>query len=140
MQRRALIWMPVPALVMMLGQTSCVPSWEAHELITPTQLLAQINAGNPPVILDVRTVEEYEAGHIPGAIQIYFRDVPKRIQDLQSFASQDVVVYCERGFRAQIAETALQEAGFDRLYHLDGDIKAWRQAKFPVEKGPGTQL
>ena len=86
------------------------------------------------------TVEEYEAGHIPGAIQIDVQDVPKRIKDLQSFAQQEVGVYCERGFRAQIAETALQEAGFDRIYQLEGDIKAWRQAKFPVETGPGTQL
>lgn len=140
MQRSALIWGPVPVIVMMLGPTACTSSWEAHELITPTQLLTQINAGNPPVILDVRTVEEYEAGHIPGAIQIYFREVPKRIQDLQSFAKQDVVIYCERGFRAQIAETALQKAGFNRIYHLEGDIKAWRRAKFPVEKGSGTQL
>lgn len=140
MQCRDLIRVSIPAIVMTVGITACAPSWEAHELITSAQLFAQIKAGNPPVILDVRTVEEYEAGHIPGAIQIDFQDVPKRIKDLQSFAQQDVVVYCERGFRAQIAETALQEAGFDRIYHLEGDIKAWRQAKFPVEKGPGTQI
>lgn len=130
----------VPAIVVILGTTACAPSWDAHELITPTQLLTQIKAGNPPVILDVRTVEEYEAGHIPGAIQIYFQDVPTRIKDLQTFAEQDVVIYCERGFRAQIAETALLKAGFAQIYHLEGDIKAWRRANFPVEKGTGTQF
>lgn len=135
-----MIYGAVPAIVILLGATACTPSWESHELITSAQLFAQIKAGNPPVILDVRTVEEYEAGHIPGAIQIYFQDVPQRIKDLKTFAQQDVVVYCERGFRAQIAETALQKAGFDRIYHLEGDIKAWRQEKFPVVQGPGTQL
>lgn len=128
------------AVVMALTTTAYTPSWEAHELITPIQLLEQIEIGSPPVILDARTVEEYEAGHIPGAVQMHFQDVPKRSKVLQAFAEQDVVVYCERGFRAQIAETALQKVGFDRIDHLEGDIKAWRRADFPLEQGTGTQL
>lgn len=128
------------AVVMTLVTTACAPSWDAHEQITAAQLLGKIEAGNPPIILDVRTVEEYEAGHIPGALQIHFEEVPHRIEALQAFAEKDVVVYCERGFRAQIAETALQKVGFDRIYHLEGDIKAWRQAQLPIEKGTGTQL
>lgn len=123
-----------------LVTTACAPSWETHKLITSAQLLAQIEAGNPPVILDVRTAKEYEAGHIPGAIQIHFQEVSNRIEDLQNLANKDVVVYCERGFRAQIAENTLQKAGFDRIYHLEGDIKAWRTAKLPITKGTGTQL
>lgn len=124
-------WAPV----VVVATTSCTPTWEAQQLIKPAQLLAAIEAGNPPIILDVRTVEEYESGHIPGAIQIHFQEVPRRIQDLQAFANQDVVVYCERGFRARIAEATLQEAGFDRIYHLEGDIQAWRRAKYPIQKG-----
>ncbi len=127
-------------VVMTLVTTACSPSWKADELMTPAQLLGQIETGNPPVILDVRTVEEYEAGHIPGAIQIHFQTVPQRIEALQVFAKQNVVVYCERGFRAQIAETSLRKAGFDRIYHLEGDIMAWRNAGFPIERGMGTQL
>lgn len=86
------------------------------------------------VILDVRTPEEYAAGHVPGAINIPYTHLPVRISEIADAADKDIVVYCEVGVRAEEGAARLRESGFTRLLHLDGDIKAWQQSKRPLAK------
>ena len=101
--------------------------------ITPNALAMQIKQGSAPLILDVRTAEEYAEGHIPGAVNIEYRQIPDQVKALQNFQNQTVVVYCERGVRAGRAETSLLEAGFTAVIQLRGDISAWREADLPIE-------
>mgnify|MGYP001795293854 FL=1 len=94
-------------------------------------LVAQIEAGTAPLILDVRTAAEYEAGHIPGAINIHFREIGERLDEIPS---GPVVIYCERGIRANIAERTLMAAGIESVLHLEGDMLLWRKNKLPIEQ------
>lgn len=96
--------------------------------ISQQALIAQTEAGTAPFILDVRTVQEYEAGHIPGAVNIHFREVGERLAELPE---GPVVLYCERGIRASIAARTLQEAGIDSVL-LEGDISKWRHNNLPL--------
>src|SRR5262245_50381994 len=73
------------------------------------------------IILDVRTPEEFAAGHVPGAINIPYTDLPARISELPSPAQKDIVLYCNTGVRAEKAASRFKESGFTRLLHLDGD-------------------
>jgi phage shock protein E len=84
------------------------------------------------VVVDVRTPEEFAAGHVPGAINIPHTSFPVRISELPS--NKDVVVYCTVGVRAEKAATSLRENGFTRLLHLQGDMQGWTENKRPVEK------
>ena len=86
------------------------------------------------VILDVRTPEEYAAGHIPGAINIPYTHLPSRISEVADAADKDIVVYCAIGVRAERGAERLRENGFTKLLHLDGDMKAWEAQKRPLEK------
>jgi rhodanese-related sulfurtransferase len=85
-------------------------------------------------ILDVRTAREYSLGHIPGAINIGHRDISTRLDEIRSYADKDVVVYCELGVRARMAQTTLTKAGLLHVYHLTGDMAGWRDAGLATEK------
>ena len=121
-----------------LQLTACGAFAKTSAEISQQTLVAQIESGTAPVILDVRTSEEYAAGHIPGAINIHFRDIEDRLDEIPQ--NGPIVVYCERGIRASIAERTLREAGIDSLIHLEGDIVLWRKNNLPLENDRGASL
>ncbi len=102
--------------------------------ISQEQLLERIEQKSDICILDVRTAREYSSGHIPGAINIGHRDISSRLDELRPCADKDVVVYCELGIRARMAQATLAKAGFLGVYHLTGDMAAWRDAGLATEK------
>lgn len=86
------------------------------------------------LILDVRTPEEYAAGHIPNALNIPHDRLAEQIGPIQKFADAPVVVYCKSGRRAAMAAAVLSEAGFTKLSHLTGDMDGWAAAGLPVKQ------
>lgn len=102
-------------------------------LISQEELISRIETEQSFLILDVRSKKEYELGHIPGAINIDFKELKNRIEEIDSFRNSQIVVYCERGIRAKVAEAILQEARFQSVFHLEGDMHAWRKKFLPME-------
>lgn len=89
------------------------------------------------LILDVRSPEEYAAGHIKNALNIPHDRLAERISQIQKYAGVPVVLYCKSGRRAAMAAEVLSEAGFTNLRHLTGDMDGWVAAGYPVTKdGP----
>ena len=84
------------------------------------------------VLLDVRTPAEYAEGHLPGAINIPHTELASRVAELSDARDRDIVVYCRSGTRAEQALGVLKDAGFSRLFHLDGDYQRWSSEKRPV--------
>ncbi len=84
------------------------------------------------LILDVRTPEEYAAGHLPGAVNLPHEQLASRIGELAGARDRDVVVYCRTGKRSAEALGLLGKAGFERLLHLEGDYTRWVGEKRPV--------
>ncbi|MGF1603853.1 MAG: rhodanese-like domain-containing protein [Thermosynechococcaceae cyanobacterium] len=107
----------------------------SNQPISPTALYEQIEAQSAPTILDVRSNSEYEAGHVPGAIHIEYRQLPQRLSELPVAKGQPIVVYCETGVRAAIANTTLTTAGYKPILQLTGHMKGWRAKGLPVDKG-----
>jgi rhodanese-related sulfurtransferase len=103
----------------------------AESSISQADLADRIGANSAPLILDVRTASEFNSGHIPGAVNIPHTELPRRIGELDAGGDQEIVVYCERGGRATAAATALREAGFSTVRHLEGDMGAWRASSHP---------
>jgi len=101
--------------------------------ISRQQALALQKSGDTLLFVDVRTPEEYASGHVPGAVNIPKDQLPSRLSELES-ARDRVVVYCERGPRAQAAAATLTQAGFTGVRHLTGDMAGWRAAGLPIEK------
>ena len=87
------------------------------------------------VVLDVRSTQEYENGHIRDAINISHNTISENLNFLSQYQNKTVVVYCRSGRRAGVAEHILAENGFTDLRHLTGDMNGWLEAKLPIVTG-----
>lgn len=85
-------------------------------------------------VVDVRTPQEFAAGHIAGATNINFNspDFAKAIGGLSP--RKPYLVHCASGGRSTSALKTFQKLEFPTIYHLDGGFKAWEKAGLPVEK------
>jgi len=98
------------------------------------ELLAQINKGHAPIIVDVRSTYEYQSGHVPGAVHIPFWTA-FTTDKLDGYDKNSVVVlYCAHGPRAGVVKLALSMSGFENINYLAGHMTAWNKAGLPVEK------
>ena len=102
--------------------------------ITQKQLLNLISKGETVLILDVRTTGEYAQGYIPGAKHIDHREIEGRMHEINTYKDKKIVVYCLTGMRASMVEANLIEAGFSKVFHLQGDWSAWREAGLAFRK------
>ncbi len=127
----------VPALSTLLfaiglSVAACTVGTDASD-VAQAQVVAWIDRGTAPLLIDVRTPEEYASGHVPGAVNIPHDQLGSRVNEIEAHRDQEVVVYCERGGRAANAAETLEAAGFTTIRHLSGDMSAWRDAGLPTE-------
>jgi rhodanese-related sulfurtransferase len=99
--------------------------------VPPRELFAAIEAASAPRILDVRTEQEFAAGHVPGAINVPFQ----RASGLNADPAEPLIVYCGHGPRAWIAGRVLRRHGFTAVSYLRGHMAAWRRAGLPEARG-----
>lgn len=78
------------------------------------------------LILDVRTDEEFEDGHIDGAILIPANKLPFRYEEILDYEDKPVLVYCQTGGRSPMATNFLEENGFSDIYHLYEGFARWK--------------
>ena len=126
----------------------------AHLLIAPAELAAQLTLPEPPLLLDMRPAEAWAAGHLPGAVHLDLFGISLVDTDaapLRAFlwilehllasrgvtASRRVVVYDEKsGIRAARAFWALEYFGHEHTRLLDGGFTAWQAAGHPISTDP----
>ena len=74
------------------------------------------------IILDVRTQEEYDQGHIPGAIPIPDTEINAKAEEVLTDKEQLLLVYCRSGRRSKLAAEALVELGYTNIKEFGGII------------------
>ena len=74
------------------------------------------------IILDVRTQEEYDQGHISGAIVISYEEIEEKAEEVLTDKDQLILVYCRSGRRSKIAAEALVELGYTNIKEFGGII------------------
>ena len=123
-----LLTLTLAVLVLLLSATA----W-GHDAIPDLSPESLHSNGFEGLILDVRSAEEFAEGHVPGALNVPHSEIASHLAALGSI-QKPVLVYCRSGRRADIALKALADLGFERLYHLDGDMQAWQSDSLPIEK------
>ncbi len=73
-----------------------------------------------PVWIDVRTAEEFSAGHVEGSINIPYGEITKRISGVTTDKEADIRVYCRSGRRSGIAKDMLEAQGFTNVTNEGG--------------------
>ena len=104
------------------GQTKENDREAAYMNITAEEAKAIMDSEDGYIILDVRTQEEYDQGHIPGAIVISHEEIMEKAEDVLTDKEQLILVYCRSGRRSKIAAEALVELGYTNIKEFGGII------------------
>jgi len=83
-------------------------------------------------LIDVRSLEEYQSGHVPGAQLIALNTLMSRVSEIPK--NGDVYLICRSGARsAQAADYLSRQCGHKNLFNIQGGTMAWLQKGYPVE-------
>ncbi len=99
--------------------------------ILPTELKARLDAGDVPVLVDVREPHERDIADLPdhGQVLIPTGDFIDRFSELER--DRDLVIYCRSGSRSAWAAAILLQSGYERVLNLRGGILGWRSEVDP---------
>lgn len=103
---------------------------ESFPLCSPEFIAKKQKEQEKLCILDVRTMGEWNAGHIQDAIHIELNDLNRSINQLPK--DKPIAVLCGSGYRASTGASMLQKAGFKDIYNIQGGMHGWNKAQLPV--------
>lgn len=102
---------------------------------TPADVKARLDRGEAFHFIDVREDREYEVDHAAGARHIGRGILERDVEALIPDKAAEIVLYCGGGFRSALSAESLQKMGYTGVISMDGGIKAWRDAGYPLERG-----
>ncbi|AZV57827.1 rhodanese-like domain-containing protein [Clostridium sp. AWRP] len=88
--------------------------------ISDKKLKEMLESSTPPLLIDVRTPEEYSRGHISKSKNIPVQNFEDSIKKMGLKLDSPIVVYCQSGMRASQASKILNKLGFEEIYNLGG--------------------
>lgn len=134
----------ITGIILMLVMSSCSPNskenienvenlpsieniFEEKEVkVTIDEAKEVIRDDSELLILDTRTQEEYDAGHIEGAILIPYDQIEMNLEQLDGYADKPILVYCRTGNRSTMAVETLINNGFNKIYHMNQGYSKWK--------------
>lgn len=102
--------------------------------ISATELRQKLDGGEAVLIVDVRNPDEFagEKGHIPGARNVPFADMPAVLEQIANAKNAPIAVNCGSAGRSERAAELMVKAGFRNVSVIQGGLAAWREAGFKV--------
>jgi molybdopterin/thiamine biosynthesis adenylyltransferase/rhodanese-related sulfurtransferase len=97
------------------------------------QARALLDGGDPPLLVDVRELDEWTEGRIPRAIHIPRGFLESRIEQAAPDKAQPIVIYCAGGHRSAFAAKSLNELGYENVSSLAGGYTDWKRSGLPTE-------
>lgn len=98
--------------------------------ISPAMAIRLHNQGG--LVLDVRSAEEFNAGHIIDARNVPLASLKQSLDSIKKYRDKPVIVCCEQGTTTAQAARLLQVEGFNNVAKLQGGLAAWRQENLPL--------
>ena len=85
-------------------------------------------------ILDIRSDSEFNAGHIPGALNLHYEghQFQKKVEDLDK--EKEYVIYCKSGVRGGYFLSQMRQSGFKKAHNINGGFVGWNISKLPLTK------
>ena len=133
------IYSILATLLLSYGLTSCQQSSDSHGAQINTDLsvdeFEKVLKENPTVqLLDVRTIEEFEQGHLEGALNydVNSSDFENKVNTLDK--TRPVLLYCLSGGRSSSAASFLEKKGFEEVHNMKGGLMKWNSANKSLNK------
>ena len=95
-----------------------------YQTITSEEAMKRFVEETDYIIIDVRTIEEYESGHIPGSINIPNETIQEEIEEKIPDKNQVIYIYCRSGNRSAQSAKKLVDLGYQNIYDFGG-INTW---------------
>ena len=102
---------------------------------TAADVKAKMDRGETFQFIDVREGQEFAKDHAKGAVHLGRGIIERDIETMVPNKHADIVLYCGGGFRSALAADNLRLMGYTHVVSMDGGIRAWREARYPVERG-----
>ena len=106
---------------------------------TIAEVKNKLDRQDPFHLIDVREDHEFAKDHVRQARHlgrgILERDIETEIPDKQA----EMILYCGGGYRSALAAESLRQMGYTNVLSMDGGIRAWREAGYPLEEGKGQK-
>ena len=93
-----------------------------YEQITPEEAKKIMDSGEEHIILDTREQDEFDEGHIPGAILIPYTEIENKAEEMMPDKDKLILVYCRSGRRSKIAAESLSKLGYTNVKEFGGII------------------
>ena len=122
----------IPLVFILSLMMSCSADNASITQISPKES-AGLVANEFAVIIDVRTVGEWQNKHIEGAIFIPINELKGRMSELKQYQDKQLIMQCAVGGRSSKAVKLLQQAGFSNAVNMNGGIVAWEKAGLPLK-------
>ena len=106
---------------------------ESVPAVSPQQAV-KMQAEQKAVIIDVRENDEWNAGHIAGAIHIPLSEISNRLTELEKYKNAPIIMQCRSGARSAKAADVLAKAGFSQVFNMAGGLNAWQKADLKTIK------
>ncbi len=102
---------------------------------TVSDVKGRLERGERFHFVDVREDDEFSQDHATGAMHIGKGVIERDIETAIPNKQESIVLYCGGGYRSVLAADSLRQMGYIDVISMDGGIKAWRAAGYPIEKG-----
>jgi len=102
----------------------------------PADVKARLDSKENFAFVDVREDNEYAEDHARGARHIGRGILERDVETLIPDKHTAIVLYCGGGYRSALAADSLRKMGYQDVVSMDGGIRAWREAGYPLEDGP----
>lgn len=100
--------------------------------ISVVQLKERLDAGETPIMIDVREESEWAMQTLPGVIKISLGYIPDMLDELAQYKDQEVIMICRSGGRSGKATNFLRNNGFTHVRNMDGGMFAWKAFNDPT--------
>lgn len=102
---------------------------------TIADVKARLDRGEPLHVIDVREDHEFAKDRVKGARHIGRGVLERDIESLIPDKGAPIVLYCGGGYRSALSADSLRRMGYTNVISMDGGIRAWREAGYPIETG-----
>jgi len=100
---------------------------------TVTEVKSRLDRKEPVHFIDVREDREFAEDHAKGARHLGKGIIERDIEAVIPNREDHIVLYCGGGFRSVLAAAALEQMGYLNVVSMEGGIRAWREAGYPME-------